>query len=699
MFGYYSAPSHFTQYPSRSAVPHYAYPPYTRAALPSTSTCGQQQQYYRHHHPSSTKYIFRDDDPDDEEAAYYEYLDAARRRRERAELLEAQARRRAKEERALALAQAQAQAKAQREYEREREERRYREYVQRQLEARRAAVQLRDQQEAQDQQERQRKITRECQARQQQEQQKQQHLQISEDELARAIFGQLGWHSTQRRSSPAATPGTHSAKAKATHTREAEPEPAVKPLLPIPSSSPLSQSNQPKTQTPQPRMSYMAAVTLIQGLAKQQISLRQRLRQLSSLQSEFSDLQSSFSMPESYVISTQIFPQALICVFCRLIFDSDKSTDAGAPILAYTAQNLPLRAQEEALTRLLTKLDAIPSNGSTRVRDERKKLASAIQAELDQLDAKKVNQWKKQQRQHEPELVTDKEPSPATVSAPIESVEAQIEAVGDAEQDPVVPAAEATTVESESQDNQRAASDLSTATASQNQPTSAAAGNRSNEVEPSEQQQQAPVSQQPEPDPELGTASHSPLDDLAGPAESLVRMDVDDTTTESPAVESEIQHIDGSWPDDSEEARMVTTTTSFDASTSLYDSQATYNASVSPTSVVVQAELPVSQPEPTPSNDQSPEPDQPASSHDAHTHDSQEPTSLDDPQLPAIASRQTFASAPGAEGAVMSNKSVSATLLPTPGALSIGMVEVIEPADVEHDRASDSGSDTSFEML
>ena len=377
MFGYYSTPSHFSQYhhsPYPSTRPSYYY-------SPSSSSASCSQQYHR----APQHYYVEDSDDDDADSSttYYEYLDATRRQQERRELLEAQARRRAQEERAIQQARARAHAEkleAERRAEQIRQEREYRAYVERQLESRRQAQlraqQLQRQQELHQEQEleRQRKIH-------QQQYQQRRSQQFAEDDFARAIFGQLGWHPlSQHAKEPSASPSaTVKPVAHATHTSH---EPAVKPF-----------SDQ--SQRSQPKMSYMAAVTLVQSLAKEQISIRQRLRDLHRISSEFSTLKDSFVFPESYVFSSSCFSYHPDISLSSLVFDLEKSTK-DSPVLAYTSQNLPLRAQEESLTRLLTKLDAVPSNGSERVKGERKNLAKRIQAELDRLDALKMEQWKKQ---------------------------------------------------------------------------------------------------------------------------------------------------------------------------------------------------------------------------------------------------------------------------------------------------------------
>ena len=57
--------------------------------------------------------------------------------------------------------------------------------------------------------------------------------------------------------------------------------------------------------------------------------------------------------------------------------------------LAFVAANVPLREHEEALTRLLTRLDSVDSHGDKRVRDHRRQLVKDIERDLEQVEAVK----------------------------------------------------------------------------------------------------------------------------------------------------------------------------------------------------------------------------------------------------------------------------------------------------------------------
>ncbi|KAG8921229.1 hypothetical protein FRC02_000372 [Tulasnella sp. 418] len=90
------------------------------------------------------------------------------------------------------------------------------------------------------------------------------------------------------------------------------------------------------------------------------------------------------------------------------------SSEASGPVLLYNSNNAPFNKYENDLTKLLTKLDEVESHGDAEVREKRKSLVKLIEAELEELDNKKVEEWKKSR------------PAPAPVAAPSEeeSVEA-----------------------------------------------------------------------------------------------------------------------------------------------------------------------------------------------------------------------------------------------------------------------------------
>ena len=64
----------------------------------------------------------------------------------------------------------------------------------------------------------------------------------------------------------------------------------------------------------------------------------------------------------------------------------ERNPHSSTPHLAYNAQNSVVHAYENALSELLTKLDAVESHGFKAVRDARKELVVQIERELGELE-------------------------------------------------------------------------------------------------------------------------------------------------------------------------------------------------------------------------------------------------------------------------------------------------------------------------
>lgn len=88
-----------------------------------------------------------------------------------------------------------------------------------------------------------------------------------------------------------------------------------------------------------------------------------------------------------------------------------------APKLAYTPNNAPLHQYEHLLTGLLTKLDAVESYGQESIRRTRKDVVKQIERELEELDVKKLQEWRRQSE----EATTTNVPVITTSEPPQES--------------------------------------------------------------------------------------------------------------------------------------------------------------------------------------------------------------------------------------------------------------------------------------
>lgn len=131
------------------------------------------------------------------------------------------------------------------------------------------------------------------------------------------------------------------------------------------------------------RRQYERAASIIQRAVRAHLAARPRHAQLDRIADDFASLKASF-----------VSPSASECVddeTVQIIADFARSlvlTDNGS--LAFVPANVPLRAHEEALTRLLTRLDAVDSAGDVRVRNHRRQLVLDIERELERLEALKT---------------------------------------------------------------------------------------------------------------------------------------------------------------------------------------------------------------------------------------------------------------------------------------------------------------------
>ncbi|GAA5978249.1 hypothetical protein JCM11641_001148 [Rhodosporidiobolus odoratus] len=75
---------------------------------------------------------------------------------------------------------------------------------------------------------------------------------------------------------------------------------------------------------------------------------------------------------------------------------SAASSQSTAPALAFTSSNAPFLAHEDFLVTLLSKVDAVESQGDREIRSRRKDLVREVEAELKKLDEMRGRVWAKQ---------------------------------------------------------------------------------------------------------------------------------------------------------------------------------------------------------------------------------------------------------------------------------------------------------------
>ncbi|KAG8698474.1 hypothetical protein FRC08_005888, partial [Ceratobasidium sp. 394] len=111
----------------------------------------------------------------------------------------------------------------------------------------------------------------------------------------------------------------------------------------------------------------------------QQVDTSLSRKVVTNILSKFASLKSGFTFPPTL----DFLP-------------SPEGVSTPTPKLAYTPNNAPLHQYEHLLTGLLTQLDAVESYGDAEVRKTRKDAVKEIEKELEELDGKKVHEWRRQ---------------------------------------------------------------------------------------------------------------------------------------------------------------------------------------------------------------------------------------------------------------------------------------------------------------
>ncbi|KAF8316283.1 hypothetical protein DL93DRAFT_765088 [Clavulina sp. PMI_390] len=150
-----------------------------------------------------------------------------------------------------------------------------------------------------------------------------------------------------------------------TSTPPVSPKPQPVPVR-IPISTPSSSSK----SSPTIAVPSSPALSTISTTSRSSLA---SLSAISSIEDRFTSLTSAFTFPE------------------HLEFAPSASSSASA--LLYTATNAPVRVHEQALTRLLTDLDAVESGGDSEVRKTRKELVRRVESALEGLEAAKETAW------------------------------------------------------------------------------------------------------------------------------------------------------------------------------------------------------------------------------------------------------------------------------------------------------------------
>ncbi|KAF8607916.1 hypothetical protein BDV93DRAFT_519904 [Ceratobasidium sp. AG-I] len=168
---------------------------------------------------------------------------------------------------------------------------------------------------------------------------------------------------------------------------------------PAPTRAPASAPNFP---TPAPR-----AASPTPSVASD--SSDASLHSIAHLQDKYNSLCSSFTFPST------------------LAFAPTNNSPASAPTLLFNPINAPIHAYEHALTGLLTELDAVESFGDDHVRDVRRGLVRRVEAELEGLEERKREMWRRSVGEVEVPVVVESVPAPVeSVEVPVESAPAPV---------------------------------------------------------------------------------------------------------------------------------------------------------------------------------------------------------------------------------------------------------------------------------
>ncbi|CAE6397928.1 unnamed protein product [Rhizoctonia solani] len=179
--------------------------------------------------------------------------------------------------------------------------------------------------------------------------------------------------------------------------RSSVPSPSnktVKTPVPIraPASAPVSPKVPARVPSPAPSVASDASDASLNSIAQ--------------LQGKYESLRSGFTFPSNLAFAPSKGP----------------ITPASTPTLLYNPTNAPVHAYENALTNLLTELDAVESFGDDHVRDTRRSLVKSVEAELEALEERKRAAWRDQQSV---EVVAPAQFDP--ISAPAEPAPVSVE--------------------------------------------------------------------------------------------------------------------------------------------------------------------------------------------------------------------------------------------------------------------------------
>ncbi|KAE9409326.1 hypothetical protein BT96DRAFT_913480 [Gymnopus androsaceus JB14] len=198
-----------------------------------------------------------------------------------------------------------------------------------------------------------------------------------------------------------------------------------------PSAAPASASNSKgKGKAPEPQANFTTN------------DAHKALESVRNIEASFTALQDEFDFP-----SDVDFSPAPSRSSSPARDESGHASETDTPTirkLAYTARNHPIRFYEQSLTRLLSQLDDIESNGNADVRVRRKAAVALVEGALEELEKKVEARWNKWNRS---QVRVDRDEEEAEVAEKKDNNDEAVEATEsivatDATVEPDVPAAE-----------------------------------------------------------------------------------------------------------------------------------------------------------------------------------------------------------------------------------------------------------------
>jgi len=171
------------------------------------------------------------------------------------------------------------------------------------------------------------------------------------------------------------------------------------PPTPIPTAQaiPTAQTNtldtdyQPKA--PSLPMPEQTAAAKIQSFYR----TRKALATISELEAKFGDLKHAFTLPEAVDYLSADGEVITVKVDASVIpMQLEAPSESTLPArLAFTPANVPIRAYDEDLNRILTKLDAVESWGQKKVRERRRDVVRNVELEAARIETVWAEVWRR----------------------------------------------------------------------------------------------------------------------------------------------------------------------------------------------------------------------------------------------------------------------------------------------------------------